>query len=56
MLAKLLGSPTEQIWGSIIWLLCYLFMLVPSFLVSRNNPDMLPETQRGQAGDAFASG
>lgn len=46
--ASLLGSPTEQIWGSIIWLLCYLFMLVPSFLVSRNNPDMLLETQPAQ--------
>jgi len=48
MQARLLGSPTEQIWGSIIWLLCYQFMLVPSFFVSRNNPDMILKTQPAQ--------
>ena len=45
ILASLLGSPTVQVWGSVIWLACYLFMLVASFLVSVKNPDMLFEGQ-----------
>jgi hypothetical protein len=45
ILGSLLGSLTVQVWGSIIWLVCYLFMLVPSFLLSAKNPDMLFETQ-----------
>jgi hypothetical protein len=45
VLATLLGESTDQVWGSIIWLFCYLFMLVSSFLVSHKNLDMLVETQ-----------
>jgi hypothetical protein len=45
LLASLLGSRTVQVWGSVVWLACYLLMLVPSLLVSVKNPDMLFEGQ-----------
>lgn len=41
LLASLLGSQTEQAWGSVCWLVSYLLMLAASYFVSFKYPDML---------------
>ena len=41
VLTSLIGSPTEQAWGSICWLASYLLMLVSTYFVSVKYPDML---------------
>jgi hypothetical protein len=45
-LTSLMGAKNEQALGSLIWLACYLFMLVPPALMARSNPDMLIGSQR----------
>ena len=41
LLTSLIGSPTEQAWGSICWLVSYLLMLTLNYFVSFKYPDML---------------
>ena len=41
LLASLLGSSTEQAWGSICWLVSYLLMSASTYYVSFKYPDML---------------
>ena len=41
ILTSLIGSSTEQAWGSICWLASYLLMLVSTYFVSVQYPDML---------------
>ena len=41
LLASLLGSPTEQAWGSIRWRVAYLLMLTSTHIFPFKDPDML---------------
>ena len=41
LLASLLGSSTEQAWGSICWLVSYLLMLTSTYFFPFKYPDML---------------
>ncbi|KAK6357984.1 hypothetical protein TWF730_007338 [Orbilia blumenaviensis] len=44
-LASLFNGNSNDVWGSAVWMICYLLMLVPPALVSRLNPDMLLDAQ-----------
>ncbi|KAF2654711.1 hypothetical protein K491DRAFT_716836 [Lophiostoma macrostomum CBS 122681] len=45
-LTSLVGVNDRQALGSLIWLACYLFMLIPPAIMAYRNPDMLIGSQR----------
>ncbi|KAF3209578.1 hypothetical protein TWF106_010932 [Orbilia oligospora] len=44
-LAGLFNTKSKDVWGSIVWMGCYLIMLIPPSLMSHLSPDMLLESQ-----------